>query len=514
MPLISVDFYAIPSFFVHMQTSMCLRSAHLDCLLVAHYDEDEKVTDVADDAEEPCFQIPSSRDNQECVSVASQISPGGDISYGDVASDNDTAGRRQLSHSAVGLPKAKSALRNLQLRNSRNIQKRRSPLRRKRGWPPSAFRAQKASGALASDFFRIRHDGVQISAAAPSRLLRSSDKRSSTTNIKELKSAVRVVRQDVCPSSCSANLLITETDKCYRVEGATITLELSASKQWFLAVMKAGTKQCSLTAQKVMRPSCSNRFTHAVIWTGDGGWKLEFPNKQDWLIFKELYKECSDRNMNSPAASVIPVPGVQEVSSPVDAQYIPYVRPDSYITLKDDELIRALVKKSANYDMDSDDEEWLAKLNNELYAGRELQELITPESFELVIDALEKGFHCNPDEHLDEQAAYDFCMHLERREVIEAIHKYWIKKRKQKRSALVRIFQVNRPSFFKDVVVCLLTCLWLDFLAKCVVVYLSLKKFSVLVIGVEHLMSLIYMKRSITIGIFTAATVFQIFVLL
>ncbi|KAK4403827.1 hypothetical protein Sango_0751300 [Sesamum angolense] len=447
IPLISVDFTSIPSFFVRMQTSMNLRSAHLACLLVAHsrdiYENDEKVTDLVDDARETSFQT-HWRDHRDCLSVASQISPERDISYTDaVVSGNDTSESRAVSRSAVGLPK--SALQNLQLRNSRNIQKRRSSLRRKRGRPPSAFRAQKASGALSSDFFRARNDGVQLSAAAPSRLLRSSGKRSSTANIKELKSGAVVLAQDLCASRCSANLLITETDKCYREEGATITLELSSSKQWFLAVTKGGIKRYSLTAQKVMRPSCSNRFTHAVIWTADGGWKLEFPNKQDWSIFKELYKECSDRNMQSPAASFYSCSGGAEVSSPVDTSYMPYVRPDSYITVKDDELIRALVKKNAIYDMDSDDEEWLAELNDELYAGKELRERVKPESFELIIDALEKGLHCNPDEQFDEQAAYEFCMHLERREVIEAIRNYWIKKRKQKRSALVRIFQLYQP---------------------------------------------------------------------
>ncbi|KAK4436062.1 hypothetical protein Salat_0769900 [Sesamum alatum] len=170
-PLISVDFPSIPSFFVRMQTSMHLRSAHLACLLVAHswniYENDEEVTDLVDDAEETSFQNPW-RDHRDCISVASQISPERDISYTDaVASGNDNSESQVLSHSAIGLPK--SALRNLQLRNSRNIQKRRSSLRRKRGRPPSAFRAQKANGALSSDFFRARTDAVQLSAAAPSR---------------------------------------------------------------------------------------------------------------------------------------------------------------------------------------------------------------------------------------------------------------------------------------------------------------------------------------------------------
>ncbi|XP_057784555.1 uncharacterized protein LOC131001923 [Salvia miltiorrhiza] len=444
MPLFSVNIFAIPPFFVHIQTSVFLRSAHLDCLLVRQCENDEELINVDDDAEEPSFQIPSLRDQPDCAHEASEMSTGSEISFHNVAvSDNDTSGGKQLGQSAAGFPK--SALRNLQLRNSRSIQKRRSSLRRKRGRPPSAFRAQKGKGALASELFRIRHDGSQFLAASPSRVHRSPDKRRLTTNIRELKSAMGATTQDVCASSCSANLLITDTEKCYRVEGATIALETSASKQWLLSITKDGTKQCSLIAQKVMRPSSSNRFTHAVIWASDGSLKLEFPDKQDWLIFKELYKECSDRNMQTPAAtSVIPVPGVQEVSIPND-QYIPFVRPESYITLKNDELIRALMKKTANYDMDSDDEEWLAKLNNELYVGKELQEFITSENFELVIDALEKYLHSNPDEHVDEQAACDFSMHLERKEVIEAIYKYWIRKRKQKRSALVRVFQLYQP---------------------------------------------------------------------
>ncbi|KAK6137735.1 hypothetical protein DH2020_028519 [Rehmannia glutinosa] len=442
IPLFSVNLSAIPSLFVHMQTSMYLRFAHMACLLVARsldvYEKDDEVTDVDNDAEEPSYEFPSLTEQQDCIAIASQISSGRDSKM-DSSSCNDNSVRKEHSHSAVGV--TKSALRNLQSRNSRNIQKRRSSLRRKRGRPPT-FRAQKASGTLAADFFRIRQEGVQFSAAASNRLLRSSNKSRPIANIKELKSTPRVLTQDVRASGCSVNLLITESDKCYREEGATITLELSASKQWCLSITKDGMKKYSLTAEKVMRPSCSNRFTHDVIWTVDGGSKLEFFNKQDWLIFKELYKECYDRNILSPAASVIPVPGVQEVFYPVDAYCKPYVRPDSYISVKDDELMRALVKKSANYDMDSDDERWLDKLNDELYSRKEH---ITTESFELIIDALEKGFHCNPDEQFDEQAAYDFCMHLERREVIQAIHNYWIKKRKQKRTALVKIFQLYQP---------------------------------------------------------------------
>ncbi|XP_047983067.1 uncharacterized protein LOC125223813 [Salvia hispanica] len=442
MPLFSINIFASPPFFMHIQTSMFLRSVGLNCLLDRQCVGDEEVIDLADDDEQPSVQL--LRDDHECAHEASEMLMGSEISHPTVAaSDNDTPGGKLLVQSPVGFPK--SGLRNLQLRNSRSIQKRRSSLRRKRGRPPSAFRSQKGKGALASELFRIRHDSSQFPAASPSRLHRSPDTRRSATNTRELKSATRAATQDICASSCSANLLITDTDKCYRVEGATVALETSASKQWLLSVTKDGAKQCSLVAQKAMRPSSSNRFTHAVLWAGDSSFKLEFPDKQDWLVFKELYKECSDRNMQSAAATTaIPIPGVQEVAVSNDP-YVPFVRPESYITFKNDELIRALMKNTANYDMDSEDEEWLGKLKSEFYGGNEGQEFITSENFELVIDALEKYIHSNPDEHVDEQAAYEFCMHLERKEVIEAIYKYWTRKRKQKRSALVRVFQLYQP---------------------------------------------------------------------
>ncbi|XP_073122420.1 uncharacterized protein [Henckelia pumila] len=439
IPMFAVDFSAVPFCFMYLHSSMRLRSARLACVFVA---------------------VPLGV-NENFGEVTSQISLGKDTcNSSSVVSSVGFLRRRDSSQTTVGLPKL--ALRSMQYRNSRHVQKR-SSLRRKRGRPPSSFRAKKSHGPLPSDLLRFRQNAANSSSAATSRIRRSFAKTSPSKYIKELKSAVGMdesslsthskelkavmglIPQNTGASCCSANLLIIETDKCYREEGAIITLELSVSKQWVLAVMKDGMKRYSLTTQSVMRPSCSNRFTHATLWSGDGGWKLEFLNKQDWMIFKELYKECSDRNVQAPAASFIPVPGVQVVSSPVQNKYIPYERPDSYITVNDDELTRAMMKMTANYDMDSDDEKWLNEFNDAKPLEGEIHELITPERFELVVDALEKGFHSNGDDHSDEKAAYDFCMHLERKEFIEAIHKYWIKKRRQKRSALVRIFQLYKP---------------------------------------------------------------------
>ncbi|KAL2465063.1 Enhancer of polycomb-like transcription factor protein [Abeliophyllum distichum] len=307
-----------------------------------------------------------------------------------VASRIDGLEARELSQSAVRFPK--SAVRNVHSRNGCSIKKIRTSLKRKRGRPPSVLRVQKASRALASDFLRCRHD-IQSSSVTPSHVLISYAERT----------------RDLFANSCSANILNIEMDKCYREEGATITLEVSASEQWFLAVMRDGIYRYSLAAKNILRPCGCNRFTHAIIFTCDSGWKLEFPNKVDWAIFKELYKKCCRAQCTG------------------------------------DELTRVLEKRTANYDMDSDDEEWLNKFNNKFYAEKKFHELVKPESFELIIDALEKGIHYNPDDYADDIAADIFYMDLERREVVEAIHNYWIKKRRQKHSSLVKIFQFYQP---------------------------------------------------------------------
>ncbi|CAI9773917.1 unnamed protein product [Fraxinus pennsylvanica] len=371
----------------------------------------EKLTDYD---KEQYSDIPSGRDQPDCNMVSCEI---------------DDSGRRELSHSIVGF--SESPIQNNRLRMGHVTQKRRTSLRLRRGRPPSIFRAQRG-----------RHDGFQSSAIPTSHV---SIKGTSTINRKNIKSTLVVLTQeDIDASSCSANVLVVETDKCYREKGVIITLEVSASKHWFLAVKKDGIERYSLTAQKFMRPSSFNRVTHATIWSGESNWKLEFPCKQDWSIFKELYKKCYDHNVQVPATSVIPVPGVREVLDPPYTN-TPYVIPNSYITVRDDELARALDKRTANYDMDSEDEEWLNKFNTEFNVEKELHNRVTPERFELIIDALERRFHSNADDWSNEKVVDSVQMDQERKEVVEAVHRYWIQKRKRKHSALVRIFQLYQP---------------------------------------------------------------------
>ncbi|XP_059665972.1 uncharacterized protein LOC132311854 isoform X2 [Cornus florida] len=433
IPLFTVDFSAVPSCFMYLHSSMLLRYLCLPYTLVNH----SMVIDTKDDGMEldevPLSCIPSERDL--CGSKT-------------IASGNDNSGKRRVLQSTVGAPKLAS--RTVQSRNgvnSRSIQKRRSSLRSRRKRNPSLLGMRRADGALLSDIFSFRRDGIPLSPVTSVRELRSSSYRSSTANIKEVNSTLAGLTQDIDSACCSANILVIESDKCHREEGATITLETSTTKQWYLAVKREGIMRYSLMAQKIMRPSSCNRVTHDIIWTEDNNsWKLEFPNRQDWFIFKELYRECSGRNVQaSTNKTTIPVPGVQEVFGYSGVHSIIFVRPDSYIRFKNDEVSRALAKRTANYDMDSEDEEWLNKFNMQSSAENELNEHVSEENFELIIDAFEKAFYCSPDDFPDEKAADKLCLGLERREVIEAVYSYWMRKRRQRRTALVKIFQCYQP---------------------------------------------------------------------
>ncbi|KAJ6358065.1 hypothetical protein OIU78_005819 [Salix suchowensis] len=255
-------------------------------------------------------------------------------------------------------------------------------------------------------------------------------------NIKEMNSDAVGVKKDLNMSSCSANILVSESDRCYRLEGATIMFELSDSREWVLVVKKDGLTRYTHLALKSMRTCASNRFTHDIIWTGDDNWKLEFPNRQDWFIFKELYKECSDCNVPASFSKVISVPGVQEVLDYENGGGAPFFRPYAYISFKNDEVARALARSTASYDMDSEDEEWLKKYNNGVLVG---SDHLSEDDFELLIDALEKSYYINPVDFTDENAAAKYCKDFGRREVDEAVYGYWMKKRKQKCSPLLRV---------------------------------------------------------------------------
>ncbi|KAK6933500.1 Enhancer of polycomb-like, N-terminal [Dillenia turbinata] len=421
VPMFAVDFSAVPSCFLYLHACMLLGS------MSSQYVQTLSM-----------LVMQSNSKRGACIE---------DVSCTDSVACGDDNSRSMVGHRTVVSPKL--VTRNAQGRNgvaSRKIKKRRSSLRCARAKNPSSICIRKANGVLYSDLISVRNNGAPFSTILSDQGIRKSARRNSLrTTSQEVKSTLAEVRQDISATTCTTNILVIESDRGYRVEGATVKLEMTAFKQWFLVIKKDGIARYCHKAEKVLRPLTTNRFTLAIIWLAESGWKLEFPNRMDWLIFKELYRECDYRNMQDTGGKVIPVPWVREVTGYEDSNNATFARPDAYISFNDDELTRVMVKRAAIYDMDDEDGEWLNKFNSELCAGNELINPVSEESFELLVGTFEKGFFCSSEDYTVEKAASGICPEMERKEVIDAVYSYWMKKRKQRRSALIAIFQLYQP---------------------------------------------------------------------
>lgn len=426
IPLFRVDFSAVPFCFLHLHATMFFRSVRLSlsCLCSIDYLRENENTDI----DESLSYINDQSDHS--------------LRYTSSDKDNESKGMSVVGAvSGVG----KLVSRNVQYRigmttRSRSKRRRRS-LRSRKARNPFPFVLQKASGSAVSDRLAIKKKS-SLSAVLPSQELEAQ--KSSSSEISVPRSSSLAVNVDADSQYCSANLLVVETDKGYRVEGAEIVLDVSASNEWFLVVKKDGSTRYSLKVQREMRPSpTTNRFTHAVIWAAEAGWKLEFPEKKEWSVFKELYKLCWEKNAvpASPVVKIIPVPGVCEVINSWDSTSAPFKRPDSYIRMTSDELSRALSSRTANYDMDSEDEEWLSELNK----GLDTADIVSEESFELMINAFEKAAYYRPEECEDQESAASLCCDLASSAVAAEVCRYWLKKRKRRRAPLIRVFQLNQP---------------------------------------------------------------------
>ncbi|KQJ88130.1 uncharacterized protein LOC100838503 isoform X2 [Brachypodium distachyon] len=251
--------------------------------------------------------------------------------------------------------------------------------------------------------------------------------------------ALSEVRQNIDHFCCKANLLIIQADRCWREEGAVVMLELSNSNGWCVAVKLRGVTRVSLKPSE-QRFYVVNRHTHAYVWAIEDGWKLEFSDKWDWLLFKELHIEGRERNSQE---KMIPIPGVHEVSDGMGGIVTdPFSRPvPDYIRMVDDEVGRALSRDSV-YDLDSEDEQWLIQLNHEA-SDRRSSNLnhISYEDFEKIITLFEKDIYNNPGVTTDVDQLLSRYPSLGKDDNVLSIYEYWTSKRYKKGAPLIRTFQ-------------------------------------------------------------------------
>ncbi|KAI7733524.1 hypothetical protein M8C21_014941 [Ambrosia artemisiifolia] len=367
---------------------------------------------------------------QSGKNIVTEVSPPS-VLVPDIVATEPCLSLKSKSRKKTRVSVTRSTRLNLRSRNGvtnhHDVQKRRSSLRLRKLRNPSSFRNLKSTGGLVKDgvpFFPVKSNPV---ISKPIR----------KASIKERKE----LTQDIDSASCNASILVIESDRCYREVGAVIAMEMVGSKQWFLVVKINGVERFRIEALNIMRPCFCNRVTHAIVWaSSDESWRLEFPSRQDWFVFRELYRRCFERTarVQSSLASIIPVPRVKKVSDYADEKYVPFKMPDLYISTGGDEVSRTLEKSDPVYDMDSDDDDWLNKFND----GSDTR--VDEDSFEKIIDVFERGIYCSPDDYSDVTEIVDRCSNLASKDVLEAVYGYWIAKRK-KRPALVRVFQLYKP---------------------------------------------------------------------
>ncbi|KAM0946662.1 putative enhancer of polycomb protein [Dioscorea sansibarensis] len=449
VPLVSLDFSALPTYFKSLHVKIALGSLYLPCCLGNFLRAlNGKVRNVGgfegNDSQVP---LESSCSGNELGASALPIVKR-DMASG-TFKPMPTVGRNALIVHGLRMMKH---------------QRKRSSLRHSRIWNPSPLELR--GGALSSDqngshmkphqangnVLSVR-EGIDVSSPHGSnKRLSKSVKRSTADRIKEIRmrAALASVKENIDSERCNVNILVTTADRCWRVVGAEVMLELSGTNTWCLAVKSQGFVQYMHKPQE-LRPPVVNRFTHDYMWSGDEGWKLEFTDRWDWLVFKELHVECQQRNVGDVPSKVIPVPVVQQVLSYEDDTTALFSRPDAYVMMMADEVERAMTSEVSYYDMDSGDEEWLEQLNARSLSA----DLDRPsdDNFEKIMFSLEKEAYSHPDDSFDLDKALHICQGLGNRDLVAAVFDYWIEKRKQKGAALVKVFQgqpVRRPRLLQQ----------------------------------------------------------------
>jgi hypothetical protein len=255
----------------------------------------------------------------------------------------------------------------------------------------------------------------------------------------------------VC-EGCMANVLVVQHDRGWREYGAKIELRSCHGQGWMLIISVRGEKMYAYKAEQAMVVGSTNRHSHAIVWKGGKGWSLEFEEKKQWQVFKELHEECYRRNGKTSSVRQIPIPGVRHIEEVAGrSPGCHFVRPYSrYISRTEDEVEMALGNSRVVYDMDSEDEQWLGKINTERASARgtRTRPLIAEETLERLMDKLEKNAYlyqqgAKSSELDPKDVAAESCTGLATQEVIKVIYGYWVEKRTRKGMALVRHFQVG-----------------------------------------------------------------------
>ncbi|XP_078164960.1 uncharacterized protein LOC144559693 isoform X2 [Carex rostrata] len=234
--------------------------------------------------------------------------------------------------------------------------------------------------------------------------------------------------------TCYANVLVTADNRGWRECGAHVVLDFDEREGARLCVQFFRETKYFYRANHVMQPGSTNRYTHAMMWRGGRDWSLEFIERNQWFIFKEMYEECYNQNLRAVSVKNIPTPGVRTVEGNNTVGFRQrFVRGLRYIGGVGSDIDVALDPSRVIYDMDSEDEEWVSGFNGE----REL----TEDLFERIMDKCEKLAYMNKCTEFTKEQIEELIGDVGPTEVVNEVACYWSTKRTKKGMSLIRHLQ-------------------------------------------------------------------------
>ncbi|XP_019447523.1 PREDICTED: uncharacterized protein LOC109350716 [Lupinus angustifolius] len=241
--------------------------------------------------------------------------------------------------------------------------------------------------------------------------------------------------------SCDVNVLITVGDKGWRESRAQVVLELLDHDEWKLSVNLLGITRYSYKANQFLQPGSTNRYTHVMMWKGGKDWTLEFPDRNQWTLFKAMHEECYNRNICAASVKNIPIRGVHLIEENDDSgPEVTYVRSCNYFRQVETDAEMALDPLCVLYDMDSDDEQWISNIQNSEKDNSSLNGL-SEKMFEKTIDMFEKAAYAQKCDQFTPDEIEELMVDVGPLCLVKTIYEHWQRKRQKKGMALIRHFQ-------------------------------------------------------------------------
>ncbi|KAL1346801.1 hypothetical protein HN51_020346 [Arachis hypogaea] len=266
-------------------------------------------------------------------------------------------------------------------------------------------------------------------------------KRIRKANDKKPSDVARGPEKNLESLSCDANVLITLGDKGWREYGAQVVLELFDHNEWKLSVKLAGVTRYSYKAHQFLQTGSTNRYTHAMMWKGGKDWVLEFPDRSQWALFKEMHEECYNRNIRAASVKNIPIPGVILIEeNDGHESEASFVRSSKYFRQVETDVDMALNSSNVLYDMDSEDEQWILTLQNSEKDNYSMDG-ISEEIFEKTIDRFEKAAYAQKQDQFTPIEIEELMVDVATMPIAKTIYEYWQQKRQKRGMALIRHFQ-------------------------------------------------------------------------